>query len=158
MSDNDSLTSPWNRPLGGRRIRLENDQELRSEKGPAGPPGPRGPSRPGPTQPNAPSDNDFERLARMLERIRNTLANLIYLKPPVIAQELQTEFAMNWPEAEEQLAHAISRLREPRKNVPAMPSRRLLRSRLASSGMTGDASDQGSVSQLPPRPCRSNFR
>jgi len=123
-----------------RRIQLEDgDQGPRPQTGPAGPAGPRGPNREtGPVQPNAPSDDDFERLARMLERIRKTLALLIHLNPPVIADELQLEFVKNWPEAEEQLVRAISQLREPRSDISAAPSRRLLRRRLASAGMTGE--------------------
>jgi hypothetical protein len=121
-----------------RLIRLE-DEPL-TNVGPTGPGGPRGPNQdPGsPGQPEFPSDDDFERLAKMLERIRVTLKGVIFVQAEIAPTELQREFGKNWREADEHLDDAISRLRHPRRSSTPNQSDRGLRSRLVNAGMTGE--------------------
>jgi hypothetical protein len=56
------------------------------------------------------SSDDGHRLAQILLRISKTLKSLVYLKPPIIPPELQTEFAAVWNETEGHLATATATL------------------------------------------------
>ncbi len=84
-----------------------------------------------------PSD-DFERLARMLERIGTSLGNLINRDLGVLDSELRAQFVRTWPQAANNLAQAIRRLREEAIRVQSAPDRpSRLRRQLGSAGLTG---------------------
>jgi len=61
--------------------------------------------------PGSPAGDEFDRLAAMLESIRDLLSRLIYLEPPLFPQQLQSGFRDVWPETERLLNEAINGLR-----------------------------------------------
>ena|SRR6266850_4818038 len=58
-----------------------------------------------------PAGDEFDRLAAMLESIRDILSKLIHLKPPLFPDQLQPRFREVWPETERHLKEAIDGLR-----------------------------------------------
>jgi len=81
---------------------------------------------------------DFERLARMLDRIDTTLGNLINRDLGVLDPRLRAQFAANWPQAAYNLTQAIVRLRTEAIRAPLPSSKsRTLRRQLERAGLTG---------------------
>lgn len=83
--------------------------------------------------------NDFERLARMLERIRDTLGILIRDEYEVLNPELRTQFVETWPQARHNLDRVIRRLRKEAADAQSdsyTPSR--LQRQLVRAGMIGN--------------------
>ena len=81
---------------------------------------------------------DFERLARMLDRIGTTLGNLINRDLEVLDPRLRAQFVANWPQAAYNLTQAILRLRAEaiHAQLPSGKSR-ILRRQLERAGLTG---------------------
>jgi hypothetical protein len=61
--------------------------------------------------PGTPAGDDFDRLAGMLEGIRDVLNSLIHLNPPIFPEPLQPRFVEVWPETENHFDNAIRGLR-----------------------------------------------
>jgi hypothetical protein len=75
----------------------------------------------------------------MLARISTTLGNLINLNYGVLDDELRAEFIRAWPQAANNLAHAVRRLHEEANTERTrLPKRSRLRGQLRRVGMTGD--------------------
>src|SRR6267142_4751290 len=60
---------------------------------------------------SSPAGDEFDRLAAMLESIRDILSKLIHLEPPLFPEQLQPGFKEVWPETERHLKEAIDGLR-----------------------------------------------
>jgi hypothetical protein len=83
----------------------------------------------------SPADDDFDRLAGMLELIGHTLKSLIYLKPPLLSLELREQFVVIWPETEREIDFVVGRLRR----VPRLSraSRSVMYRHLQTAGLAG---------------------
>ncbi|SRR6266481_1637069 len=88
--------------------------------------------------PDDPTPEDFERLAKMLSRIRTTLRNLISDDYGVLNHELRAEFVRTWPRADNNLANTIRRLHQEADPRRILPTHGRLRRQLQRVGMTGD--------------------
>jgi len=75
--------------------------------------------------------DDFNRIAAMLERIRQTLRQLVFLKPVVLPAELQTRFAETWPVTDKSFTDAIAILNNEERRAELAP-------RLEQAGLAGD--------------------
>lgn len=89
--------------------------------------------------PEDPSWQDFERLAKMLGRVSETLERLINSTPSVLDHALQEEFIRTWPRAGNNLARAIERLHEEAiLHRTQFPEKSRLRGQLQRAGLCGD--------------------
>jgi hypothetical protein len=81
-----------------------------------------------------PPDDDLARLARMIERIRATLKQLVFLEPKILPENLAINFASVWPEIENNLTTMVKILRQ--ELILAIPSANLVEE-LQKAGLTG---------------------
>ena len=121
MADESVIDRPTSTTGGGRRSTGRGGRgfELGGSGSPAG----------------TPAGDDFDRLASMLERIGKTLERLIKLSPPLLAQELQSQFIEVWPEAQRALNLAVGRLR--RDLLLSRPSVTRTHQQLERAGLAG---------------------
>jgi hypothetical protein len=76
-------------------------------------------------------DEEADRIAAMLERIRKTLGKLVYLDFPQIPKQLSSEFRSTWSEADKNLVKAIVKLKDPAERLQMMPE-------IEAAGFTGE--------------------
>ena len=74
--------------------------------------------------------DEFDRLAAMLELIRETLKSLIDLEPPLLPSELRSQFLKSWPFADASFAEAIAALKDEQQKSELKP-------KLEAAGFTG---------------------
>ena len=74
--------------------------------------------------------DEFDRLAAMLELIRETLKSLIELEPPLLPSELRSQFLKSWPFADGSFAAAIAALKDEQQESALKP-------KLEAAGFTG---------------------
>jgi hypothetical protein len=77
------------------------------------------------------SDDDANRLAEMLKRIAQTLRTLIHLQPPLLPDEIRSEFIAVWPEAQRYFNAAVGTL------SGQLPMRPYAKRKLVLAGLTG---------------------
>jgi hypothetical protein len=75
--------------------------------------------------------DDFNRIAAMLERIRQALRQLVFLTPAVLPAELQTRFAESWPLADQSFTDSIAILNDEERRAELAPL-------LERAGLTGE--------------------
>jgi len=80
------------------------------------------------------SEDEFDRVVAMLERIRNTLEKLVFTAPRVLPHELQPSIAQSWHRADEAFKTATATLRDKTQRSEYRP-------KLEAAGFTGDMLD-----------------
>lgn len=83
----------------------------------------------------SPTNEDFLRLAGMLEIIGYSLKSLIHLQPPLLQADMREQFIAIWPETEAEIDLVVARLRreKPMPRVSYDSAHRLMRT----AGLTG---------------------
>lgn len=87
-----------------------------------------------PSRTGDPPDSDLRRLARMVERIGQTLDKLIRLEPRVLPELLAANIAAVWPEAQKNLTQIVKILRS--ELLMAVPQPNLVEE-VERAGLTG---------------------
>jgi hypothetical protein len=83
--------------------------------------------------------DEFDRVAAMLESIRKTLERLVIVTPRVVPQELHPSIRQSWHQAEEGFKTAIATLQDKTQRVELNP-------KLEAAGFTGEMLDMKETS------------